>query len=248
MSGADIRRIADCETFILSGNISTLYVADGALNLLKGIQSKMLASGMAAAVSGMASSVATATMVEMYGGENVQHFGCHVGNRMVIGTFQEIGFNEGDEVKVVATAIDQQTSFAHAVVRPSDGLLWMPLAITKGRWKLVQWLCKAGLVVLAVAALMAEIAHAMWKEIDLATVSMILLVQLAVCAFVGGGTFWSSLEDAKYAEAIMWRLGFKNPRSVNLSPFSISRLKSGSSYVTYDLRKALKFYGKRDPL
>lgn len=39
--------------FVLNGNVTTLYVTDGAVNLLQGMQAKMLATGMGAAVQGM---------------------------------------------------------------------------------------------------------------------------------------------------------------------------------------------------
>lgn len=234
--------------FILRGKVSTLYITDGTLNLLDGLQEKMLATGMASVVSNMAGSVAVSAMVGMYDGEDVQHFGCHVGDRMIIGTFQSVDFQEGDEVHVVASPIDERVSFAHAVVRFSDGLVWMPYAIAKGRWKVARWLFIACIIETLFIASICGIAHLIFDEITWSILLKFSPIQVVLCAFVGGGAFWSSLDDAKYAEEIMWRLGFKRPKSVNLSPFSTARLGVGSSYMTYDLRKALKFYGKRDPL
>lgn len=231
--------------FVLSGQVSTLYVTDGTVNLLKGMQSKMLATGMGAAVQGMAGSVANSAMIAMYDGEYVQHFGCYIGEQMVIGTFESIEFSDGDEIKVVATRLDDKVAFAHAVVRPSDGLLWMPHSINKGRWKVAEWIAKmlfgiaaGGLAFLCVLQIFIQ-AFESYVSLILVMGSGLLLTG----GFIGGGAFWSSLDDAKYAERILKVLGFKNPKLVNLSPFSVASLQGDGSYQIYDLRKALKAYG-----
>ena len=129
--------------FVVSGRISCLYVTDGTVNLLEGLQGTMLATGMGAVVGGMPGSAANAAMISMYEGESVRHFGCYIGNRLVIGTFQSIDFADGDEVKAVVTRLDEDACFSHAVVRPVDGLVWMPYAVSKGRWKVAQWMAIA---------------------------------------------------------------------------------------------------------
>lgn len=50
-------------------------------------------------------------------GEDVNHFGCYVGGKLVLGTFPGISFEEGDEVKVSAKKLDDQADYVHAVVR-----------------------------------------------------------------------------------------------------------------------------------
>ena len=135
----------DDNMFLLRGKVETLYVTDGTVNLLKGMQGKMLASGMAAAIEGMYGSVANSAMIGMYDGEYVQHFGCYIGDQMVIGTFENIGFEEGDEIQIVATQLDEKAVFAHAVVRTRDGLLWMPYSMSKGRWQVARWILFAKL-------------------------------------------------------------------------------------------------------
>lgn len=176
---------------------------------------------------------------------NVQHFGCYVGEQMVIGTFESIAFKEGDEVKAVATHLDDNVVFAHALVRPSDGLLWMPFSISKGRWKIAQWIAVASLFVALLGILLFGIFHLInpvkggYLSFLVELSPYFIGVSLSIC----GGVHWSSLDDARYAERILKSIGFKNPKIVNLSPFSQARLGIGSSYMVYDLRRALKAYG-----
>lgn len=230
---------------VVSGEISTLYVTDGTLNLLQGMQKRMAATGMGAAIQGMSGSVANAAMVAMYEGESVQHFGCYLGEQMVIGTFESIDFKEGDEIKAVVTQLDEKVAFAHAVARPSDGLLWMPFSISKGRWKIARWLFIACLWLWLFALLLFSVFNffASWPG---GYASMLLTLGPAIVGIslvVAGGAFWSSLDDGKYAERIMKVLGFSRPSIVNLSPFSVARLQRGNSFHVYDLRKALQAYG-----
>jgi len=231
--------------FALSGKVATLYVTDGTVNLLQGMQNKMAATGMAAAVQGMSGGVANAAMVAMYDGENVQHFGCYLGEQMVIGTFESIDFKEGEEIKAVVTQLDEKVAFAHAVVRPSDGLLWMPFSVSKGRWKIARWFFIACLWLWLFALLLFSVFHffASWPG---GYASMLLTLGPAIVGIslvIAGGACWSSLDDGKYAERIMKVLGFKKPSIVNLSPFSVARLRRGSSHQVYELRRALKAYG-----
>lgn len=234
--------------FAIKGTVSTMYITDGTVNLLKGMQGKMAATGMAAAIEGMAGAVANAAMISMYEGEDVQHFGCYIGEQMVIGTFENIGFKEGDEVQMVVTKLDDKVAYAHAVVRSKDRLLWMPYSISKGRWKIVQWIVIAsfwvslfGFFVLGTYEFFAS--EPIKGGFPNFLFFWFLPGMLGTGAFIGGGVFWSSLDDAKYAESILKVLGFKKPRSVNLSPYSEAQLGLGSSYQVYDLHRALAAYG-----
>jgi hypothetical protein len=232
------------EMFVISGRVATLYVTEGTVNLLQGMQGKMAATGMGAVIQGMSGTVANAAMISMYEGERVQHFGCYIGEQLVIGTFENIGFMEGEDVKVVASRLDERAVFAHAVVRPKDGWLWMPLSISKGRRKIAKWIATlmvgigiAGMLFFCVLQLFIS-AFKSHTELML----QMTPVMLGLGAVIGGGAYWSSLGDARYAESIFKVLGFKNPKIVNISPFSEARLRKGASYMVYDLRAALRAY------
>jgi len=140
---------------------------------------------------------------------------------------------------------DTVKAFAHAVVRPSDGLLWMPYSVSKGRWKVARWISIACLWLALFVVLLFGVFHLVRPVKDgyLSFLIEYLPYQLVGSLLLGGGVFWSSLDDAKYAERILKVLGFKNPKIVNLSPFSEARLHKGASYMVYDLRAALRAYG-----
>jgi hypothetical protein len=235
----------DSEMKVIVGSVATLYVTDGTVNLLKGMQGKMLATGMAAAVEGMAGTVASSAMLAMYDGESVQHFGCYIGENMVIGTFENIGFCDGDEVKMIVTKLDDHAYFAHAVIRTKDALLWMPYCINKGRLGIASWITKmqlsigvAGLLFLLCLRFFLGGFESNWNLLVTFTPYI-----LGVGGLIGFLTYCSSTGEAIYAETILKRIGLKTPWRINLSPYSQARLGTGASYQVYDLRKVLKAYG-----
>lgn len=236
---------SDEEMFVLGGTVSILYVTDGTVNLLQGMQSKMAAAGLGSALAGMAGGVANASMVTMYDGEYVQHFGCYAGEQMLIGTFPSVGFKEGDEIKAVVTRLDEHVVFAHAVVRPSDGRLWMPHSIAKGRYAIAAWMAKLMGCICMFAWISLSVVQ-LASPIDdsyLSLIGWMVPGMLAVSFLIGFPAYRSSLGEGLYAERILKVLGFKSPKIVNLSPFSLAGLRVGSSHMVYDLRRALKAYG-----
>lgn len=238
------------EMTIIVGSVATMYVTDGTVNLLKGMQGKMLAAGMAGAVEGMAGTVANSAMLAMYDGESVQHFGCCIGEKMVIGTFENIGFVDGDQVTMIVSKLDEQAYFAHAVIRPKDALLWMPFSINKGRLGIAKWiatlLLAIGIVGLAFLLFLQLFITAFESHSDL--ILFMGPIIFAVGSIIGFLTYKSSTHDGLYAESILKKIGFKAPWRVNLSPYSQARLGTGASYQVYDLRKALRAYDSlRDP-
>lgn len=235
----------ECEMIVIAGRIATMYITDGTVNLLKGMQGKMLATGMTAAVEGMAGSAANSAMLAMYDGESVQHFGCYIGEKMVIGTFENIGFGDGDQVTMIATKLDEQAYFAHAVIRPKDALLWMPFSINKGRLGIAKWIAT-----FLLANGIAGLAFLLFLQFSIAAFDshseLILFmgpVIFAVGSIIGFLTYKSSTLDGLYAESILRRIGFKAPWRINLSPYSQARLGTGASYQVYDLRKVFRAYG-----
>lgn len=232
---------------VIAGSVATLYITDGTVNLLKGMQGKMLATGMAAAVEGMAGSVANSAMLAMYDGESVQHFGCYIGEKMVIGTFENIGFGDGDDVKMIVTEIDEKAYFAHAVIRTKDALLWMPFSINKGRLGIAKWIAKflLGICIAGIAFLLFLQFFISGFKSHLDLLLTMAPVFFSISAIIGYLTYRSSIGDGLYAETILKRIGLKDPWRINLSPFSQARLGTGASYQVYDLRRVLRAYGSQ---
>lgn len=240
---------SDDNMFVVGGAVSTLYITDGTVNLLQGMQSKMAAAGLGSAMADMAGGVANAAMVAMYEGESVQHFGCYIGEQMVIGSFPGVGFKEGEEVKAVVTRLDERVVFAHAVVRTTDARLWMPHSVDKGRYaiaiwiaKLMGWISLAGWSCQMVYFLFNPPKGGFFEEAWIFAAGFVSL-SLAAVFFVT-----RSSPEGPYAERIFKVLGFKKPKIVNLSPFceqslGIKTYHQGGSIQIYDLRAALKAYG-----
>jgi hypothetical protein len=229
---------------VISGVVTTMYVTDGTLNLLEGMQKKMLATGLGSAVQGLAGGVANASMIAMYEGENVQHFGCYIGEQMVIGTFEKIGFKEGEEVKLIVTALDANVVRAHAVLRSKDAMLWLPFSINKGRWGIAKWCLIACLCIAIFGTLFLSILYAFdpWKSGYFSMFIIFFPSFFLISALISSGAYYSSRHDAHYAERLFKILGFKDPWKVNIAPYSEARLGTGDSYQVYHLRKALAAY------
>jgi hypothetical protein len=230
---------------VISGKVSTMYITDGTVNLLEGLQNKMIATGLGNAVAGMAGGVANAAMVAMYEGEYVQHFGCYIGEKMVIGTFPSVGFKEGEEVKAVVTRLDDKVSFAHAVVRMPDAKLWMPHSISKGRYAIAMWLAKLlGWISLIGWLFTTTIFYFEGPKGSLLENTFTLAGGFIGISIIGIFFITRSSPEGPYAERIFKVLGFKRPKSVNLAPYCERSLgmnyHQGGSLQVYDLRKALE--------
>jgi hypothetical protein len=234
----------DDRMFVVSGEVSTLYITDGTVNLLEGMQGKMAAAGLGSGLAGMAGGVANAAMVAMYDGEHVQHFGCYLGEQMVIGTFPDLGFKEGERVNAVVTRLDDHVVFAHAVVRVSDFKLWMPYSVDKGRYAIAAWIAKLmGVISLAAWAFIVSLYALSFPRDQLADEAFIAACGLIPIAAVISYLTYRSSPEGPYAERIFKVLGFKNPKVVNLAPYSESALNQrakqhGGSLHVYDLLAA----------
>jgi hypothetical protein len=242
---SDILGLAQDAMFVVTGKVETLYITNGSINLLKGMQGKMLAAGMGGVIEGMAGSVTNSAMFAMYDGESVQHFGCYIDGIMVIGTFEQVGFAEGDDVEMVVTRLDDKGLFAHAVIRRSDSLLWMPFSVSKGRMGIVRWLFNLMFGIQFVGLLFILCLQFFMGGFHNRPIELILFIvpiQAIVAGALGFGVYLSSTGDGIYAENIFRVLGFKSPWRVNISPYSQARLGTGGSYQVYNLYKALKAY------
>jgi len=122
--------------FLIEGTISEFIAATRMVNLLEelkvGSSAQNVAAGIAGAVGGMAGLVSNAAMLEMYDGERVENFACYIDDKIVIGQFSgAFMLNDGDQVKAVVTKKDD-VLYAHAILRPKDKLLWLPLEADSG--------------------------------------------------------------------------------------------------------------------
>lgn len=234
------------EMTLLTGTVGDLSVTDGTVNLLTAMERKLIASGVNGGVETFASSGAAASMGAMDGNEFVQHFGCRLGNSLLIGTFEDIGFEEGDEVTAVVTKIDDGSFFAHAVLRTNDQMLWMPHSINRGRYAIAIWITKflGSIAIVGLAFLL--VVHSFIPAFD-SRLELIAHFTPALLLVGGFMTYRSNTGEALYAEEILKAVGFDSPWRVNLAPFSIARLHAGSSYQTYDLGSAMTAYGQRRP-
>lgn len=231
----------------LHGTVSALSLMDGQQNLFGAMQSKMLGTGMAGIVEDLAGSVTGACMVALYDDEFVQNFACYIGTNLVIGTFESVGFEDGEDVTVYVTEIEDGAFFAHAALRTKDGMLWMPHSINRGRYAMAVWITKMLGSICVLGLIFVMSACSFFSRLDdvLKLVTYLVPALLLVGGFIGTMTFWSSKGEAMYAERILKAIGFKSPWRVNLAPFSEAHLKSGSSYQVYDIQRAMSFYGRR---
>jgi len=205
--------------YLIEGTIADFEMALGRVNLLKNLKvgstQQNLAAGIVGVVGGMPALAANVAMLESYEGDSAVYFGCRVGEQVVIGQFAGAELlNDGDEVKVV---VEQQDDvlYAHAVQRPKDGLLWLPVGENMGIW----------------AAFMSQMRFASWTFILIITFIFIVLVFLSapikayylfaaigfLAAFpMGIWAFFDLRSLAEEAEKIFKVLGFPKASQLDM--------------------------------
>lgn len=240
----------DGTMFIIDGSISSLRTAPGRITLLENQQTEIRVGGAANAIEGTYGATANAAMLITYDGEEVEKFVFRIDDFDVIGNFADVRFKDGDKIEAVVTRIDDVTLYAHAVLRMTDGWLWMPHCINKGRWELAKLNAKIGAsvgifgwTVLMALYLFSPIENTSFGEWAL-TMGSILLI---MCTLGAISVYRSSIGDSIYAENIMSVLGFSNPKIVNLSRFCLARFAGNdeqhlSFQQIYRLRDALNAY------
>ena len=124
------------ELFLVEGTLSEVQHAYTHVNLLEKIekrsQTKNLATGVAAAISGMHCQLANAAMLALYDGEDMVNFAGLLGDQVICGTFQRANaFKDGDKVKAVVSRKGDVLS-THALMRENDKMLFMPLSTVRG--------------------------------------------------------------------------------------------------------------------
>lgn len=239
----------DDDMFVVKGQVEDLQVANGTLNLLSSINKKSACAGLISLIAEESRQIATAGMLAMYDGEDIQNFACRLGKHILLGTFPSVTFKDGDDIKAIVTRVDNRILKAHAIFRPRDNMLWMPTAIAKGRWQVIWWLTKACLIINALGALFFSALILIDNPSSYGRLMLYLgLASLGICVLATAGVAHSSRSDTDYAEEIMRAIGFKRPEFVNLSPFSEARLNlGGPSYQIYNVKRALEAYNSLVP-
>jgi hypothetical protein len=227
----------------IEGKVSLLEIVEGKENLLTGMQKKAAIAGAGAALAGQAGIAANAAMLALYDGEDVKHFGCLVNDQLIIGTFNYVSFAEGDDVRVITTK-ENNTNFAHAVIRLSDQRVWLPNTLSQGRNEAL----KNSLGVVGIFMIISFMLVVGVNLIQSGPAELILKVLMPCAIFLwfllSGLLYKSSRPDALYAEQIFKELGFKNPKNVSLVPFIEKDRESppykGKFANGYNLRNALE--------
>lgn len=210
--------------FVIEGRITDFQMRLGRVNLLKklnvGSTKQNLAAGLAGAVGDNPALAANAALLESYDGENAAYFGCHLGEHLVIGQFSGAHLLKNrDHVKAVVST-QGNVLYAHAIVRPKDGLLWVPVGEDRGRWAVLRsqmrmagWSFLGVMVIAIVTAVISSkgsIEGVMW--IAIAGASLVVPMALWV---------YHDLKPlALEAEKIFKALDFPDPTNLDLRPGS----------------------------
>ncbi len=213
------------ELFLIEGKISALRVGASTLNLLAPKQDMGNAiAGIAGAATDQFGTAANAAMVANYGGEDVDTFACYIGDHLIQGTFSRVFFSDGDYVKAVVAKQESQIGalYAHAVLRPSDGLLWMPYNTGRGVWAEFKYNMK-WIFWGTVCMYLGFWIFSMFGETNLTTEKkiMVVAVPLILMFVMGLWGFKDSLPEGRLSTAVFRVLGFPNPTSLNLKGSSI---------------------------
>jgi hypothetical protein len=229
--------------FTVKGKVSSLEISDGSVDPMHGYQRRQYGD-------------ADIMQIDTFGTQKsytkrlaVQHFGCHIGERVVVGTFPAVGFKNGDAVKAVVTNLDGEGVLAHAVMNSANGRLWLPHAVTKGTHAALAAQAKVAALVAALAWLGALVALlASPPAMGVAAAAALAAVAILACA--GAALFFMQRANPAdpYADKILTMLGFSNPEKVDLVPFSEharnpNALERRGSPHVYDLWAALAAHG-----
>jgi hypothetical protein len=215
---------------VVGGTVSMLKKTPTMLNLLSHLQ--------------------TAALNSSYDGEEAERVAFALNeNEVLVGTFEQVGFADGDEIKAVVSPQANGNLLAHAAVRVSDGLLWMPYNVDRGckdqAKRNLRFVSVFAVLLLIAVAVMGVATDMSWADCGLALLAGAGV--LAVMAFWGRN---DGMTEARYAESIFAKLGFKQPSEVDLSPYSLSKeieyLGQRAGYV-FRLRKALAAHGSLSP-
>ena len=178
--------------------------------------------GMAVGVlTGNVGVVAGSAMAGSYSGELVDILTCRIGGRAVTGEFSGARLLcDGDQVKAVV-AQRGEILYVHAIQRPADELLWLPLGSDRGRSAVVSGYLKLGSVfyfvvwlVFTATAAFSDILNAKYYPYYLLGMLGILLL----LSFVFLWTYHDLKPLAIRAEQIFTVLGFPDVKKLDMQP------------------------------
>ena len=211
------------ELFLIEGKVSVLKMGASTLNLLAPKQNMgNVAAGIAGAATDQFGTAVNAAMVANYGGEDVDTFACYVGDHLIQGTFSRVFFNDGDYVKAVVAKQESQAEalYAYAVLRPSDGLLWMPYNTGRGIWaefkNNMKWMFWGSFLIVLTIGIISLI-----YSLDIRFFFLFLIFIPPFFFLMGLWGFKDSLPEGRLSTAVFRTLGFSNPKSLNLKGSSI---------------------------
>jgi hypothetical protein len=188
--------------------------------------------------------------MKAYSGETVERVSFRIDGFHIIGTLNDVFFEDRDKVEVVVTGIDEGTLLVHAVIRMKDGWLWLPEGVNCGSRPITKRRVKSALTFLLFEGILIAIScfffddFALFLDVAPAMAGSILIVWafyiFLVCQ-MSDGRHW-------YAESIFEILGFEEPSLVDLVPFALSgkNMQADFPYTSdkvYSLRDALSAYG-----
>jgi len=209
--------------FVIEGPVSELQIRGDILNLLKKHQGKAnLAAGVAGAASNQFGVATGAVLVDSYEGEESDRFACYIGEHLVEGVFSGVLFKNGDYVKTVVEHRPEAkygALYAHAVLRPSDGLLSMPYNTGRGTWAELRknlrwggWFAVGGLLF---SAAILWIVGWDWQVFAMFVgAAPISTMPVALWS-------WLAESEGELSTAIFRALDFPTPKSLNLMSSSI---------------------------
>jgi hypothetical protein len=227
--------------FIIEGCIEALHVTPGAVNLISDIQSGAFYAGAINGLAGEAAAIANSASIVMYDGEEVEHLAIVINGRLVVGTFPwPRDLRDGDEVKLVVSAIEDGPLFAHAILRNDDQLLWTPYSISHTRHGWILHALKLGLFLLVGTWMIIGPCYLFGSRPSNAVMTWSFICSLLMIAFVVSMSTRSVIHLGDEAEAIFQALNVPKYERFRIKPFSVLRMCIGKD--PHRLRKGYIFH------
>ena len=248
------------ELFLVEGTLSEVQHAYTRVNLLEQIekraQVKNLATGVAAAVSGMHGQLANAAMLAMYDGEDMVNFAGLLGDRVICGTFEKADtFKDGDKVKAVVSRKGDVLS-THALMRENDKMLFMPLSTVRGTkahfrscMKVARNMCIFAWILVAIGGFF--VLNHSYVNLTLQTklfgLAIFVLIAPVLAFPMEYWTYRSTRYMGEQASAILKVFGFPQPDDVDLVPAMHYKFPEDGTGVNgvFNYEKALELHAKR---
>jgi hypothetical protein len=222
-----MKNFPDLKLCVLCGTVCSLKVVVGEEEFLQTMQSKVLGTGVGAAlaVSELAGAAVAASIATTSSTDSVQFFTCTVNGKPIAGRFSKVGFKNGDAVEVVCQPQEDDTYMAQAVRRRSDQTLWMAPHCSRGNqahwiyaWKMVPVTISVVIFSMGLLLIFAELHSARGYSAEFLWMTSGIWVFFSTLI---GGYFplkfarqWRSFVNI--AEQVYKALGYENPTRVDM--------------------------------